>query len=263
MLYEPNEEFSLSSWFATVAEDVRQQYFRYWEQVESSHTPEVTQEERIAWAHLINLSRGLRRGIDSLAFDAATVDEAKRMLTFLGQHGASDGLATAWTASLRDNPIVQHGILIELASEAADTLLAGAEQRVHFLTELVAQRVMSERARAFLERATRLYLWGFEPECVVMCACALEAAYPERFSDLNMFRLQITKYEKKDEYTPGQYEMAARASHVYSAAQGKAAANIRASRNFTVHSVPILSMSSTQALQDTADLLDALFPQQS
>jgi hypothetical protein len=197
MLYEPDEEFSLSSWFGTVAEDVRQQYFRYWEQVESAHTPEVAPEDRLAWTHLINLSRGLRRGIDSLAFDAATVDEAKRMLTFLGQDGASDWVAAAWTASLRDNPVVKHGILIELASEAADTLLAGAEQRVLFLTELVAQRVMSERARAFLERATRLYLWGFEPECVVMCACSLEAAYPERFSDLDMFGLQIKKHERR------------------------------------------------------------------
>jgi hypothetical protein len=263
MLYEPDEEFSLSSWFGTVAEDVRQQYFRYWEQVESAHTPEVAPEDRLAWTHLINLSRGLRRGIDSLAFDAATVDEAKRMLTFLGQDGASDWVAAAWTASLRDNPVVKHGILIELASEAADTLLAGAEQRVLFLTELVAQRVMSERARAFLERATRLYLWGFEPECVVMCACSLEAAYPERFSDLDMFGLQIKKHEKALEYTPAQYEMAAKASRVYSADQGTAAARIRRARNDIVHNVPDLSMPATQALEDTAALLDALFPRSS
>ncbi len=142
--------------------------------------------------------------------------------------------------------------------QATDGLLRGAESRASLLVSLLAYRQLSARAAAFLDRATRLYLWGFEPEAVVMCASVLEAAYETRFSAEEMFRLQVTK--KGLEYQPHEYEQAAIGAHVFSLSDKRIAERIRRARNDTLHNVPNVALDAAKALNATAGLLTKLFP---
>lgn len=137
-------------------------------------------------------------------------------------------------------------------------LLAGAEERAATLIELVANRNLSERAAAFLDRATRLYLWGFEPESVVMCASVLEAAYEQRFSSQELFALQIRKTGRH--FEPFQYEQAALASKVFTPQEKKLAYLIRTARNDTLHNAPNVALGADQAINGTATLLGKLYP---
>ena len=86
---------------------------------------------------------------------------------------------------LRDiaaNRQVQDRIAIELATEAT-AQLRGASARARRLVGIIRARSLSHRASGFIERATQLYIWGFEPEAAIMCRAALEAALLNRLVD--------------------------------------------------------------------------------
>ena len=91
-----------------------------------------------------------------------------------------------------------------------------------------------------------------------MCAAVLEAAYEARFSDLDMFQLQIRKDGKF--FEPYQYEHAAIATGVYSDADRELARKVRDARNCVVHAIPASTLGAKDALEKTAALLDRLFP---
>ncbi|MHB1863801.1 MAG: hypothetical protein ACYCVL_12610 [Gemmatimonadaceae bacterium] len=66
------------------------------------------------------------------------------------------GYAGEIARAVRTHPIIEHGVQIALAQEPTDGLLAGAKVRLDDLLEVVTERRMSERAAAYLDRATRL-----------------------------------------------------------------------------------------------------------
>jgi hypothetical protein len=256
--YNPDEGFSPSSWMGTIAGEMFNQYLNYWGQQNERRSPDITPESREKFGRLIALADALRPCLHSLSVDRGALDRVRDLLRGGNSADLSDADASEIAGLLTSHPIVEHGIAIHLASEAADELLTGAESRVGLLAELLAQRSLSDRAAAYLDRATRLYLWGFEPESVVMCGCVLEAAYPERFSELDMLRLQIQK--KGDEYEPHQYEGAALSSRIFTTAQRSLARTIRRARNDVLHAVPAVALSARDALLGTAQLLESLFP---
>lgn len=71
---------------------------------------------------------------------------------------------------------------LALASDAMDQLAGSSDRCLRLLGILRAQN-MSPRASLFIGRATRLFVWGFEPEAAIMCRAALEAALAERVAD--------------------------------------------------------------------------------
>ncbi len=154
--------------------------------------------------------------------------------------------------------MVRDGVRIDLALQGTDVLLVGAEERAAFLIGRLAYRPLSQGAAAFLDRATRLYFWGFEPESVVMCAAVLETGYETRFTPLDMVKLQIRKERKQ--FEPYQYEFAAATLGVFSLEDKESARKLREARNDAIHNIPAVAMSAVDALARTAVLLLRLFP---
>jgi hypothetical protein len=70
---------------------------------------------------------------------------------------------------------------LTLAADAMDQLTGSSDRCLRLLGILRAQS-MSRRASLFIGRATRLFVWGFEPEATIMCRAALEAALAERLA---------------------------------------------------------------------------------
>jgi hypothetical protein len=188
-----------------------------------------------------------------------------RLKAWLEQLGVTDTAATLDVSDatrlakvIYAQPMVRHGVRFDLAFQACDVLLAGAEQRAAVLIDLVGSYSLSQRAAAFMDRATRLFLWGFEPEAVVMCASVLEAAYEQRFPPEEMFRLQIRKVAQ--EFEAYQYEEAAVAAKAFSVNDKQLARSIRRARNDTLHNAPNVALDAEQVLRATASLLTRLFP---
>lgn len=263
MYYDADESFSPSLWLGTVANKMYNEYLEYWEQQGVSEDSELSEAERRRVALLMKIGEAIRPCLHSLTVDGKVLTGIQQLLADLGRRGQLGKNVAAQIAQiLKANRVVRHGIQIELALEAADGLLLGAEARFGDLFQLIADRAVSERAAAYLDRATRLYLWGFEPEAIVMCAATLEAAYPERFEDRDMVRLRILKIKDQDEYVPWQYELAAARSKpmVFSSKQRAMAETVRRARNDVVHNAPSVALRAQDALAFTAELLGCLFP---
>jgi hypothetical protein len=258
--YDPDEDWSPASWLTSYASVLYNEYLDYWELQNVPSDSSFTPEQRQYFAHLEGLARDLVPCLHSLSVGPEVV--AKVQSIFRAEFNATkevdDELAAVVTRLIYSHPIIRDGVRIDLALQAADVLLPNAEKRAADLIALIAHRKLSERAAAFLDRATRLYLWGFEPESVVLCASVLEAAYETRFSPMEMFRLQIVR--KGTEYEPHEYEQAALAAGIFTKADKDLAARIRRARNDTIHNAPNTTVGAIEALQGTATLLDRLFP---
>ena len=260
MYYDPDEGFSASSWLATIANAIYNEYLDYWEQQNLDSSSELSEDQRHRVGLLIKLTAALKPCMHSLSLDPPVIEGIREFMAQLGLRDVDEDFAGRVLHAVRSNPIVHHGLQIELASEAADNLLAGAENRFGVLLGLIASRTLSRRAAAYLDRATRLYLWGFEPEAIIMCAAVLEAAYPERFSLADMVRLGVRKNRDDSELRPHEYEFAAFSDGVYSKAQRDLAGTIRRARNFVAHTVPVEQLTAQKAIVGTAELLSCLFP---
>ena len=257
--YDPDEEWSAASWLGAYANVLSDDYLNYWELLNIPDDSELTDSHRAQNKNLHEVAKSILPSLHSLQADS---EIARKVSAFVEGVGISatinEATAAAVVRAIQSHPIVRDGIKLELAMEATDVVLAGAEQRAAELVALIADRKLNPRAAAFLQRATRLFLWGFEPESVVMCAAVLEAAYEDRFTAEDMIRLQVPK--RGEEYRASEYERAALADRLYSREDQDLAITIRRARNDILHNVPDTVLKPIKALRDTASLLSRLFP---
>ena len=235
------------------------EYLEYWEITNLPDEPQFDPELREFHRRLYELGEAIGRSLHPIAVSAEVIEKLDSVVQWRapGANVSGTELDTLVHA-LGRFPIVRDCVGFHLAMEAADLLLGGAEKRVADLIAKMGRRHLGARATAFLDRATRLYLWGFEPECVVMCGAVLEAAYEERFSEQDLRAFGIAQADR--ECTARDYERAALVSGSFTPAEKKLAASIRRARNDIVHNAPGVGLSASEALDATAQLLDRLFP---
>ena len=70
----------------------------------------------------------------------------------------------------------------DLASEALDRARDGVI-RIFELYELVSRIRPSNSTQSFLARLGRCYIWGFDPECVILCRAVLDTAFRDQISE--------------------------------------------------------------------------------
>ena len=256
--YDPDDEdWSPSAWLGAYTAGLYDEFAEYWQLNAPADDSDLTERQRADLHHLKAMADAMTDCLHSLTASNALVGKTKDWFTELGiDRRVDERVSAAVARAIHNHAIVRDAIKLDLASQAADILLAGAEKRAAFLIALISDRRLSDRAAAFLDRATRLYLWGFSPEAVVMCASVLEAAYEVRFTAHEMFRLQITKSGK--EYEPYEYEQGALAAGVFTKPEKDLARQIRSARNDTLHNAPNTALDAEDALTITADLLEKL-----
>ena len=264
MSYDPDDEtgYSAASWLGAYANMILNEYTEYWELDRKREGSTLSDEDREYFRSLSKVTGVVTDSLFTLTLSPKARDSVGGWLERLGIDKKAPEINQEMTGhivkALSKHPIVRDGIQIDLAMHATDILLSDAETRVATLIALITTRNLSHRAAAYLDRATRLFLWGFPAESVVMCASVLEAAYEERFPPETMFQLQIPK--KNKQYEPWEYERAALAAGVFSKAQKDEAASLRHARNDTLHNAPIVALTPEAALTTTATLLQCLFP---
>lgn len=184
MSYDPDKPGQLAAVLRASLEEYLRQYRRYWDIDSDQPTADRNVGKLLMNKQLDRVGAATRECVHSLRPSPAT--EAVRQ--FFREHF---GLASEPTEAdyallvraLHRAVIVQDNMRIQVAAEAVDELLPRAEQRLVQLVALIASRPLSQRAASYLDRATRLYLWGFDPECLIMCRSALEAAVASRLYD--------------------------------------------------------------------------------
>jgi hypothetical protein len=192
--------------------------------------------------------------IDSISSLAVSPDAAGIVQQVSPGKPASTGLSgLVWYN------VVQERIALELASDAI-ARLHGAGQRLTSLVAFVREHPLRPAAASFVDRAVRLYLSGFGPECVVMCRSALDAVLCSVMDDDRVATVLGRRPPGKQGFMLNDRIAAARRHGLMDATAVKWAHEIRIWGRDAVHLSPALAPNPTKALYRLIELLENLLP---
>jgi hypothetical protein len=175
--YNPERPQDLGDDLVLIVDNYWEDYDAYWELGEDPSESQFSEAEREHHKELAKLGEALREMLHTLAPNTSARDAIHNALGDIKMAGGFSQEVVAGVARvLHSWPIVRDRLTIGLYSDGVHRMLPTAEERAPHLVGLVGAVDLSPRAAAYLDRATRLYLWGFDPECVIMCRSVLEAA---------------------------------------------------------------------------------------
>lgn len=253
--YQPGGD--LSSTLGTYVNNYENEYLDYWNLQNVPDEPQTDEDARELFAALEDLGANFRESLHSLEVDPDAHDRLQPIIERVVDEWKDSQVDPAQVAkaALALMP-ARDRLKIALGWEATEGLLATAEERLPALLKLIAGRSLGERARAYLNRATRLFLWGFDPECVVMCHSVLEAALSSQFGP---DRMENLGFERKRDYRAVELERAAGRANLFEEENMATARVLRRARNDIVHGHPDITMGAEEAINAVASLLDQLF----
>jgi hypothetical protein len=75
--------------------------------------------------------------------------------------------------------MVWERFVIDMSWDAIEKIKGGAS-RIFQLYNLVLRYAPSKSTQQFLNRLSRCYIWGFDPECVILCRAVIDTAFNDR-----------------------------------------------------------------------------------
>jgi hypothetical protein len=251
--YEPGE--SVASVLGNFANFYWNNYLTYWEMLNANDPGDLTPKQREFIRNLDHLGKKLRGSLHTLEVNSEVIGALQ---TLFGTNPEAQLDYTTAAKFLAGHTVVKDCININLGFEATDSLLHNAEIRAPILLQLLEERRLSNRARAFLDRATRLFLWGFDPETIIMCHAVLDAALESVLTDEQLWAKGFPKKGKW--YSSDDRIKGAVAVGLLKPEDGLRAQWLRNLRNSSIHSVPNSDGEAEKALKTLAHLLEVLFP---
>lgn len=163
-----------------------------------------------------------------------------------------------------------HRLDIELAREFTSILARVAGLTEHgrkvWLTLMAAatEHPLSDLAAAYLGRAARLLLLGFDVECIVICRAVLEAALSERLESAALHRAgvraSITKPDGQHEFSLADLIYGAVRLKVFDPDDHKRAKKIKQDGNDVLHVNPGLAGEAAAHVYQLSQLLRKVYP---
>lgn len=236
------------------------EYLDYWELQNVNEASELDDSERAFFRRMKELGEAIAPTLFSLSVGSDLRTVAGDVVESIGGNRAvAEDRAEGLVRAFGSYAPVRDCVRISLALAAAEEMLPRAEDRISPLLRLISARDLSERAAAYLDRATRLFLWGFDSECIIMCHSVFDAALQERVPDEQVWQAGLTK--EGAEYTSADRINAALALRILGHREKDLAHRLRRARNDTVHNAPdSVALNSEVALKDLCEILDRLFP---
>ncbi len=77
--------------------------------------------------------------------------------------------------------LVWERFAIDMSWGAIDKIRQGAS-RIFRLYKLVLHSTPSKPTQQFLGRLSRCYIWGFDPECIILCRAVIDTAFQEKIA---------------------------------------------------------------------------------
>jgi hypothetical protein len=159
-----------------------------------------------------------------------------------------------------ESVLVRDRFSFEPADDALN-MLYNAPDRLRQLISLTLSGTLDQRTTAFLSRIGRLYVYGFEPETLILCRAALDTALQERFPDSNVEKVLGMSRERG--YTLQERIHVAYSVGVFDDVQRSSAHRLRRAGNDAVHVAPGFLVEGVAdafaAIVMLSDLLVALF----
>jgi len=172
---------------------------RYWENLGGWSAIRYEQAERFAQAVLKNSEQLISAeeiddDLSKLQYEMkkSTKEFDKKIAGILDSGLPSDKKNALICDVLKDYPsdpaaqdsplkLVWERFIIDMSEEAIGTIVEGAS-RIFQLYKLVLCSVPSPRTQQFLGRLSRCYIWGFDPECVILCRAVIDTAFNKKIN---------------------------------------------------------------------------------
>jgi hypothetical protein len=141
-------------------------------------------------------------------------------------------------------------------------MVGSAEGRIWRLLLLTQQFQPGKRAAAFLRRVSRCYIYGFDPECAVMCRSVLEAAFEAEIADETCAQV-LGRHKRPNRSASCGFDLAdriavARRTGRLSEPAAARAAGIRMAGNEVIHEHPRACADAFRLIADTLDVIGEL-----
>ena len=245
--YQPED--NLASWLSTFVDNYEAEFEEYWDL--GGEAPSVG-ADAADWE--------LGRVLDQIGKDLVASVHVLRLHPEVVERIALVNPGDPEVAAAKElstNVVAYDRLEIELARQSVDRLFDAKERAFHLLG-LLAKFAPSERASAYLDRTTRLYLWGFDEEVAILCRATLEASLEERVSDADLASCGFSR--GRYGYTVHQYIVGAETLGLVPEGFAELANEVRDAGNRAVHAAPGLGQKPFELVIKLWLLLLMLFP---
>lgn len=154
--------------------------------------------------------------------------------------------------------LVWERLCIEYAGDLTSSVCTLAERTIK-IYELILPIKPARATVSYLFRLARCYIWGFDPECTILCRSVIDSAFLDRVSDemceshLGPPRHWGTTFTLKDRIT------VAHKKGLLDDKMREIAEDIRSIGNDVVHLDPNIAKDSFSAIKNTIAVLECLY----
>lgn len=253
-------------------EDDRQ---RYWENLGGWSAILYGQAERFAQAVLKNaeqliLAEEIDGDLSKLQFEMNRVNEVPELVKRMNYIASMDipldekrklicDLAKECPPDPQDDEsplkLVWEKFIIDISYDAIGKIEVGAS-RIFQLCQLVLSSPPSDTTQKFLGRLSRCYIWGFDPECVILCRAVLDTAFEKRVS----YEIceKHCKHRSRGRFSLDDRIDAAQKEKIIDKKIAKKARTVKTQGNEAVHRRPDRIKDVLGTIRDTVEVLEKI-----
>jgi len=159
-----------------------------------------------------------------------------------------------------DNPnmrIAWESFVIELTDDAMGRIGSGAVRMLE-LSQLLVDANPPQPTLNYLRRISACFIWGFDPECIILCRSALDSAFREKISD-EICEKVFGAAEERDFGLLARIRAAHR-TQMISDGTRDTAWRVKYRGDKAVHYDPDATRDVKGTVRDTVEVLKVLFP---
>ncbi len=145
---------------------------------------------------------------------------------------------------------------IKMSWESVSKIQDGAN-RIFSLYRLVRSCKPSEPTQEFLSRLSRCYVWGFDPECIILCRAVIDNAFRDVISDQMCEKYFGSRYSKS--FNLVNRIQAAEKEELIDKSIKDIAHRIRERGNKAIHYQPDITKQVWETICNTVTVLGALY----
>lgn len=155
--------------------------------------------------------------------------------------------------------LVWERFIIDMSWEGIKKIEEGAS-RIFRLYTLVLRTTPSKATQQFLGRLSRCYIWGFDPECVILCRAVIDTAFRDVITD-EICEKHFGKLRHKYDFSLSDRIQAALNEKIIDEDTAKKGRTVKELGTKAVHYQPDITQDVWGTITDTVAILERVTPQ--
>jgi hypothetical protein len=136
--------------------------------------------------------------------------------------------------------------------------IRGCAERTLKLNMLILATDPGTPTLSFLRRLSRCYIWGFDPECVILCRSVIDTAFKDTITD-SLCEKYYTKRKPEDDFGLANRIVTAKKEKIITSDISKLAFLVKDRGDKAVHAQPDVTKDVLGTIANTIRVIDCLF----